>query len=40
MNAWRADPLAYTHLGAGAAMVQPFFSCALSHSTELGWGTV
>jgi hypothetical protein len=28
-----------THLGAGAAMVQPFFSCAWNHSTEPGWGT-
>jgi hypothetical protein len=30
----------HTHLGAGAAMVQPFSSCALNHSTEPGWGTV
>jgi hypothetical protein len=28
------------HLGAGAAMVQPFFFCASDHSTEPGWGTV
>jgi hypothetical protein len=29
----------HTHLGAGAAMVQPFFFCASSHSIEPGWGT-
>jgi hypothetical protein len=29
----------HTHLGAGAAMVQPFFFCASDHSTEPGWGT-
>ena len=29
-----------TYLGAGAAMVQPFFfCCASNHSTEPGWGT-
>src|SRR6516162_11069241 len=26
----------HTHLGAGAAMVQPFFFCASDHSTEPG----
>ena len=26
----------HTHLSAGAAMVQPFFSCAASHSIEPG----
>jgi hypothetical protein len=30
----------HTHLGAGAAMVQPYFFCASDHSTEPGWGTV
>jgi hypothetical protein len=30
----------HTHLGAGAAMVQPFFFCASNHSIEPGWGTV
>ena len=29
----------HTHLGAGAAMAQPFFFCASDHSTEPGWGT-
>jgi hypothetical protein len=29
----------HTHLGAGAAMVQPFFFCASDHSTEPRWGT-
>ena len=29
-----------TYLGAGAAMVQPFFCGASNHSTEPGWGTV
>ena len=28
-----------THLGAGTAVVQPFFFCASNHSTEPGWGT-
>ena len=30
----------HTDLGAGAAMVQPWFSCASNHSIEPGWGTV
>jgi hypothetical protein len=29
----------HTHLGSGAAMVQPFFFCASNHSIEPGWGT-
>ena len=28
----------HTHLGAGAAMVQPFYFCASNHSIEPGWG--
>ena len=28
----------HTHLGAGAAMAQPFFFCASDHSIEPGWG--
>jgi hypothetical protein len=30
--------IAHVHLGAGAALVQPFFLCASSHSIEPGWG--
>ena len=30
----------HTHLGAAAAMVQPFFFCASNHSIEPGWGMV
>jgi len=30
----------HTHLGAVAAMVQPFFFSASNHSIEPGWGTV
>jgi hypothetical protein len=29
-----------THLGAGAAMVQPFFFCASNHSVKPGWGSL
>jgi len=29
----------HTHLGAGAAMAQPFFFCSSNHSIEPGWGT-
>jgi hypothetical protein len=32
--------ITHLHLGAGAAMVQPFFFCASNHSIEPGWGTV
>ena len=40
ISAAQVIAVTHTHLGAGAAMVQPFFSRASSHSIEPGWSTV
>jgi hypothetical protein len=32
--------ITHVHLGAGAALVQPFSFCSANHSTEPGWGTL
>jgi hypothetical protein len=40
ISAAQVIAVTHTHFGAGAAMVQPFFSCASSHFIKPGWGTV